>query len=295
MLRTRLVVGTLLIAALAGLAMLDSAQPTLWIGFTRLGPGAILIILCLFAFAPILAFELTKLVNPGASRATFLLNYLGIFSGIASVAVFPSALAAHLVTSAAMSLPFLLVLLCAVSHARTRSVEGFARSVGALLLGYAAIGVPLGFWLLLRRDQDVWVMAGAILCVKSADIGAYFTGMALGRHKMIPWLSPGKSWEGLTGGLVCCAAVGAALGALSQSIAAADAFVDPISVGYGALVAVILGLLGTAGDLFESLLKRGAGAKDSGTILPGMGGLYDLFDSLLFAGPVAWWMLARLC
>ena len=110
---------------------------------------------------------------------------------------------------------------------------------------------------------------------------------------MIPWLSPGKSWEGFFGGVILSALVGAGLAALSSSAAAINAYVDPVSIGYGAFVAVVLGIVGTGGDLFESLLKRGAGVKDSGSILPGMGGLYDVFDSLLLAGPLAWWMLAN--
>ena len=293
MLRTRLIVGSLLIAGLAGIAMIDSSSPILWIGFMRLGPGAILVLLSLFAFAPILAGEFSRLMNSADHRKNTPLYFLAIFIGIASVGIAGDALPKHLVMPIVMSGPFFLVIACAINHARTRLTTGFANSVGGVLLAYAAIGVPLGFWILLRHDRDAWTLAGAILCVKSADIGAYFTGISLGRHKMIPWLSPGKSWEGFFGGVILSALVGAGLAALSSSAAAINAYVDPVSIGYGAFVAVVLGIVGTGGDLFESLLKRGAGVKDSGSILPGMGGLYDVFDSLLLAGPLAWWMLAN--
>ena len=293
MLRTRLIVGSLLIGGLALLALIDSSAPTLWIGFMRLGPGAVLILFSLFAFAPILAGEFSRLMNPSAPAALTRIHFLAIFIGIASVGVVADMVPKHLALPVVMSAPFFLVLLCAINHARTRITTGFPNTVGGALLGYAAIGVPLGFWILLRHDRDAWTLAGAILCVKSADIGAYFTGIIIGRHKMIPWLSPGKSWEGFVGGIVLSAVVGAALASFSGTTAAANAFVDPISIGYGIFVAVTLGIVGTGGDLFESLLKRGAGVKDSGSILPGMGGLYDVFDSLLLAGPVAWWLLAN--
>ncbi len=293
MLRTRLIVGSLLIAGLAGIALLDSSTPIMWIGFMRLGPGAIFVFLSLFAFAPILAGEFSRLMHPKEDRKNALLYFLAIFLGIASIGVLGDALPKHLVMPVVMTGPFFLVIACAIGHARTRVTTGFASLVGGVLLAYAAVGVPLGFWILLRHDRDAWTLAGAILCVKSADIGAYFTGMSIGRHKMIPWLSPGKSWEGFFGGVVLSALVGAGLAALSSSDAAINAYVDPVSIGYGAFVAVLLGIVGTGGDLFESLLKRGAGVKDSGTILPGMGGLYDVFDSLLLAGPLAWWLLAN--
>ncbi|GDY05890.1 hypothetical protein LBMAG51_06770 [Phycisphaerae bacterium] len=293
MLRTRLIVGSLLIAGLAAIAIIDSSSPTAWIGFMRLGPGAILVLLSLFAFAPILAGEFSRLMHPKEDRKNAPLYFLAIFVGIASIGVLGDALPRHLVMPVVMTGPFFLVIACAINHARTRLTTGFANLAGGVLLAYAAIGVPLGFWILLRHDRDAWTLAGAILCVKSADIGAYFTGISIGRHKMIPWLSPGKSWEGFFGGVVLSALVGAGLAALSSSDAAINAFVDPVSIGYGAFVAVLLGIVGTGGDLFESLLKRGAGVKDSGTILPGMGGLYDVFDSLLLAGPLAWWMLAN--
>jgi len=293
MLRTRVIVGALLIAGLVALASADSAVPTIWLGFMRLGPGAILVLLCVFAFAPVLASEFAALVTPATTGKHAWLHWIAISIGIISVAVAPSAIKPHLDLQIAMSGVFLIVLLCALCHLRTRQPAGFTARVGGVLLGYAAIGVPLGFWILLRHDRDAWTLAGAILCVKSADIGAYFTGTLIGRHRMIPWLSPGKSWEGFVGGVIMSAIVGAALGALSSSDAAANQLVDAVSIGYGAFVAVVLGIIGTAGDLFESLLKRGAGVKDSGRILPGMGGLYDVFDSLLLAGPAAWWLLAN--
>ncbi|MSR70090.1 MAG: phosphatidate cytidylyltransferase [Phycisphaerales bacterium] len=291
MMRTRLVVGALLIAALAALAAIDSAIPYLSIGAQRIGPGAILILVSLLLISVILAREFSRLTAAGGRPLAVWIAYIAIAGGVASVALVPTLLPRHFVAPTLLTLPFALVALCALNHARTTQVSGMAHAIGSALLAYGAIGIPLGFWILLRHDRDAWTLAGAILCVKSGDIGGYFTGMAFGRHKMIPWLSPGKSWEGFAGGVVLSALTGGALALASQSALAADAYVEPISVAYGIFVAVALGLVGVCGDLFESCLKRAAGVKDSGNILPGMGGLYDLFDSLLPAGPVAWWFL----
>jgi phosphatidate cytidylyltransferase len=121
-----------------------------------------------------------------------------------------------------------------------------------------------------------------IVVVKATDIGAYFIGSRLGRHKLIPRISPGKTWEGFIGGILMGllasvmyhAASGGRLGVVAWSR------LDAVALG------LLLPLIGTVGDLTESLLKRAAGAKDSGATVPGMGGLLDVLDSLLFAAPV---------
>jgi phosphatidate cytidylyltransferase len=142
--------------------------------------------------------------------------------------------------------------------------------------------------MLIRLEHSPWLLVGAILTTKACDIGAYFTGMSIGRHKMIPWLSPKKTWEGLAGGIVFASAVGAALAHFSVHLAsAADHYPWWVGAILGALVAVI----GQAGDLAESAFKRDAGVKDSGSILPGMGGVLDVLDSPLLAGPVVYWLL----
>ncbi len=291
MMRTRVVVGALLIAALAALAAIDSGYPYLWIGTQRIGPGAVLVLVTLLLFSVILAEEFSRLSRAGGRPLAAWIAYSAIAGGIASVALAPSLLPQHLVAPTLLTLPFALVAFCSLNHVRSKDVSGMAHAIGASLIAYGAIGIPLGFWVLLRHDRDAWTLAGAILCVKSSDIGAYFTGMAIGRHKMIPWLSPGKTWEGFAGGVILSALTGGALALASQSDAAANAYCEPVSVGYGVFVAVVLGVVGTCGDLFESCLKRAASVKDSGKLLPGMGGLYDVFDSLLPAGPVAWWLL----
>ena len=134
---------------------------------------------------------------------------------------------------------------------------------------------------MLRFDHSAWILGGAVLTAKSCDIGAYFTGRAIGSRKLIPWLSPGKTWEGLLGGVAIAALVGGLLALASSHLPAESDHLSPL---VGTVLGAVLGLLGQAGDLAESLLKRAAGAKDSGRILPGMGGVFDVMDSLLPAG-----------
>jgi len=172
--------------------------------------------------------------------------------------------------------------------ARDRDPKGTLVLAGGALLAGIYGGVLPGFWMLIRLEHSPWLLVGAILTTKACDIGAYFTGMSIGRHKMIPWLSPKKTWEGLVGGIVFASAVGAVLAHFSVNLASeADRYPWWVGAVLGALVAVI----GQAGDLAESAFKRDAGVKDSGSILPGMGGVLDVLDSPLLAGPVVYWLL----
>jgi phosphatidate cytidylyltransferase len=134
-----------------------------------------------------------------------------------------------------------------------------------------------------------------ILVVKASDIGAYLVGSTCGRHKLFPRVSPGKTWEGLAGGL----ATGVLMSVLFCAWLRLGP-VDPHTTAAGHLVigpvdAWVLGFLlsaiGVLGDLIESLLKRSAGLKDSGNHVPGMGGVLDVLDSLLFAAPALYFYL----
>jgi phosphatidate cytidylyltransferase len=171
---------------------------------------------------------------------------------------------------------------------RDRDPKGILTLAGGTLLAGVYGGVLLGFWLLVRLEHSPWILVGAVLTTKSCDIGAYFTGVSIGRHKMIPWLSPKKTWEGLAGGVVLATAVGAGLALLTTD---ATVVADRIPWWIGALGGALVAIVGQAGDLSESAFKRDSGLKDSGSLLPGMGGVLDVLDSPLFAGPIVYWLL----
>lgn len=171
--------------------------------------------------------------------------------------------------------------------ARSKVVEGATREATATVALAIYIGGMLSFIIMLRSSVSAWWIAAVVLVVKSCDIGAYFTGLSIGKHKLIPWLSPGKTVEGLVGGLVCAGiAMWAAVALLGPPGS------TPITPGWALMAGVLLGGAGQLGDLTMSLLKRDAGVKDSSHILPGMGGIMDVLDSLLLAAPIAYLLLS---
>lgn len=138
--------------------------------------------------------------------------------------------------------------------------------------------VPAWFsFIVLRRYEPGgrWLVLALLLLVWAADAAAYFAGRAWGRHRLAPRLSPAKTWEGLVGGLVGAAVAGAVAGTWS-----------PVGPGILAPLAAVTAVFSVAGDLAESRLKRASGAKDSGRLIPGHGGLLDRIDSLTAAAPV---------
>jgi phosphatidate cytidylyltransferase len=167
------------------------------------------------------------------------------------------------------------------------AVVNAALSVFALIY----IGLLMSFWAMLRlhggNGQGVIALVSMLLIVKMADTGAFAFGKMLGRHKMTPILSPGKTWEGTLGGIVTACAVSWLFFHFGAPRIDSYAYVEPPLVAvlaYG----VALALAGIAGDLAESMLKRDVGQKDSSTWLRGLGGVLDIIDAPLVAGPVAW-------
>ncbi len=169
--------------------------------------------------------------------------------------------------------------------------EGVIRNVGASMLAVGYVGVCVGVALGLRIRFGLGAFVLFVGVVKATDIGAYFVGSAVGKHKMIPWLSPGKSWEGLAGGLLVAAGCGAAL---TVGLNALPGDVAQVKLGpwAGAAFGAVCGLFGQLADLCESALKRTAGLKDSAAMLPEFGGVLDIVDSPLLAAPAAYVLLA---
>jgi phosphatidate cytidylyltransferase len=142
-----------------------------------------------------------------------------------------------------------------------------------------------GLLLLIRRDHSAWWIVGIIATVKMCDTGAFFVGCNIGKRKMIPWVSPAKSWEGLIGGLVTASLTAIGLAALNNAYLPDE---PTISLGFAG---VLFGALGQLGDLLISVFKRDSGIKDASSVLPGLGGILDVLDSLLLVSVAAYWLL----
>lgn len=170
-------------------------------------------------------------------------------------------------------------------------------SVGVTLLAALLTGGTLAYAVFLRRMEGVAVtepdaLAGSMLVgfplilTWVSDSGAYFGGRTFGRHKLIPAISPAKTMEGALTGVLSTVAAGLLYAWLLQRVGV------PLPLLAGAGGGALMSVVAQVGDLSESLLKREAGVKDSGTLFPGHGGLFDRVDSLLFTVPVAFWYLS---
>jgi phosphatidate cytidylyltransferase len=165
--------------------------------------------------------------------------------------------------------------------ARTRAPATVA--VSSTVLGAAWLGLGLGSIVLLRDvpAHGNLVTLTLVLAVWGADTLAYVVGRVIGRHKLAPVLSPGKTWEGFVAGVV--AAVFITFVALYHQ--------DYLSIGESVVLGFVVALAEAAGDLFESMLKRDMQVKDTGRMLAGHGGMLDRIDALLFAAPAAYWTI----
>lgn len=195
-------------------------------------------------------------------------------------------------------LPLLLMVLVhlAISRAATPTLALAGGAVGAILLlasallirriggwserlwavaGIVYLGVPAVAFLALRDlTNGLELVLWLVLIVVATDVCAYLVGRTLGGPKLAPRISPGKTWSGLAGGVLGAAVLGGAAAGLAGW-----------GLAQGALFAGLLAVIAQLGDLFESFVKRRAGVKDSGHLIPGHGGVLDRLDGYLFAGP----------
>jgi phosphatidate cytidylyltransferase len=181
-------------------------------------------------------------------------------------------------------------------------------AAAASVFAFAYIAIPMALLVQIRQQP-----AGAILVIYTllmvwaGDIFAYFVGKAIGRHRMSPEISPKKTWEGAVASVVASVVVGTLWFQHAAGISTwllqvglierRDGMFGLQQPSLGVIVALsaMVNIAAQLGDLVESLIKRGAGVKDSGAILPGHGGMLDRIDAMLFAVPVVWaWSAGRL-
>ena len=280
---TRIFIGFLLIVSLLGLLYADehfTGATAKWLPLQHIPAGGILFAASALIILPLLALELSRMlraINPDAPGFVWTLSVALCAFIVGCEHLFHWVIIAWLAGNVLL-LTLLPSLIAALSKKWFTALTG----LGYWVLISVWIGWLPSYWIDMRSTLPAWALAWAVLTVKSGDIGAYFSGVALGKNRMAAWVSPKKSWEGLAGAIILSCLVGAGLTyALGQSIL--------VGVAFGALAAFI----GMLGDLAESILKREALAKDSGRILPGMGGVFDVMDSLLATAPLAVWLLAK--
>lgn len=285
MLGWRVGVSVVLVPALVGVFMLDH----------RTGQAAPYLLILSLAIGVRAVWELCSLLDVRASRPSFAMTAactgVVILSGwtghLFNLPGFDDVRTLEVVAMVtAFAILALFLRSAAIFHEPGHSID----TLGSELLATIYIGLLLAVTAQMRwvagAQAGYLALGSLVIATKCGDIGAYFLGRFFGKRKLIPRLSPGKTRMGAVG-----AFLGSGLGAWAWLTFATPQF-DPSwtppawywSVSYG----VILGLVGLIGDLCESLLKRDCDKKDSASLLPGFGGILDLIDSVLYAGPVAY-------
>ncbi len=297
-LRNRLTYGSLMLVGLFVLLWLDWAierWTTPWMKSLHpndpnvSGIGGVGLLVLLLIILPLAVTELTVLFTAEQVQPYRIIATAG--SGALAIHAFLTQLSGFRVV-AASTLAFIVVfvmLLAALRRAWSRQTDlAIVRMAGTVLATLYLGG--LGWFLMAIRVKRSYHSSGfrgstmvvlmILLVVKFTDIGAYFGGKAIGRHKLIPWLSPGKTWEGLGCGVLTAGFIGMTCAPFLPEV-----YLSPLR---GFLFGVVLGAIGQLGDLLESLMKRDAQVKDSGRLIPGFGGILDVIDSPLLTAPFAY-------
>jgi phosphatidate cytidylyltransferase len=272
----------------------------------------IVLLLILRAPAPVLAFvagaaalaaihELLKLSEAYAIQPLRIPTY--VFSALFFVAIathpgttdLSTSTFTYLALSAVVLSPFVFL---AFAMSRDKLASAFPAAMVASF-GFAYIALPMASLVQLREQwRGSFLLLYLLLLVWAGDIFAYFVGKPFGRHRMSPRVSPNKTWEGALASVVASVAVGVLMFHYAVPISSTLLHSHLIELKDGIfqdtplvpiiVISIVLNVAAQLGDLVESLIKRGAGAKDSGAILPGHGGMLDRIDALLFAAPVLW-------
>jgi phosphatidate cytidylyltransferase len=279
----------------------------------------IVLLLILRAPVPVLAFvagvvallaihELLKLAEGYNIRPLYKPTYVFVALFFLLIAISPEASS----TPALSTSGFAFVAVCfagfapfiflAVAMRREELSSAFPAAMLAAF-AFAYIGLPMASLVQLREQwQGSFFLLYLLLLVWAGDIFAYFIGKSLGTHRMSPRVSPKKTWEGAVASVVASVAVGMLMTHYAVPISRAllharlieqrdGVFTEPALFPI-IILSIVLNVAAQLGDLVESVIKRGAGVKDSGAILPGHGGMFDRIDALLFAAPVLWAYMA---
>jgi len=221
-------------------------------------------------------WEYSRIVSDAKGKAVSVIMIAGVFVG-ALIILAASGSSSNLI-SGIIALNMILCGLISLPQYKTN--PHVLETIKKQVQGIIYIPLLLSFLILIRNQTDGMIWIFLILAVIFAgDTSAYYFGSYLGRHKLCPAVSPGKTIEGSVGGLAANLLVGSLVKLF---------FLPELPWAQSLLLFVVMGVVGQAGDLFESMLKRSSKVKDSGGLLPGHGGFLDRIDALLFAAPVAY-------
>jgi phosphatidate cytidylyltransferase len=208
--------------------------------------------------------------------------YIGIFSGM----LLPHITYFYRPTGGIWEMVFFIIILIAlfIIHFTRKDSQNAVNLIAVTLFAIFYIGWFFTFLVKIRFLEDGHKLVAYLLLVtKSGDIGAYLIGSNFGRHKLIPRISPNKSVEGAIGGFVFSIACAVILGRY---------YISWMSLGFILASGILIGIFAQLGDLAESLIKRDYQVKDSSVFLPGLGGMLDVIDSILFTAPIFYICLA---
>ena len=267
--------------------------------FPRLITGAFLIgVICWVLFAApqwVFAFVTVAFIGLGFNEFFTLLEVKGIsierWSSLGIGLLIPISIYWEFAPTKGWELFFMVIAFLLLFLLQLRHQDSSQAIVGisTALFGIFYVSWCFSFLIKLRFTSGPWVPDGRwlvallLLVTKAGDIGAYVIGSLFGQHTLIPRVSPSKTWEGAIGGLFF--SLGGAL--MFRSI------FPKVGVGHLVALGILLGVLGQLGDLSESLVKRDCHVKDSGTLFPGMGGVLDIVDSLLFTAPICYFYVQK--
>ncbi len=315
MLKYRLIFGPIMVALMLTLFYFDDRMDQLAISDTiwqsifmgrRYLPAGLVMLFVFLAMIPFGTVELIRIFRAKGIHADPFMVGLAGMAGCFSLYILPSWIEPQRSVAILATVVVSLFLLTLVRYSGRGRTQGAVAVAGVTMFALIYMGLLPGFFILIRRWHSAWIILGIMLITKSCDIGAYTTGRLFGRHKLIPWLSPGKTWEGLAGGVMFSTLVAVGLVALANHLDITGRYFYQPDMNTrnfqpqdwplwaAAIAGALMGLTGQFGDLVASLFKRDAGIKDSGSGIPGFGGLLDIVDSPLIVAPLAYWILPLL-
>lgn len=252
------------------------------VGSIIAGPYWFMVLMICFS---ILAMHEFRALTHSDQPTSAIVSAIGIIDMGAAVALCASAAKGQ-----APLMNFSIIMICYIIVRATLALydkrDNALRATAMSALSVIYIGLPLATSVLISESQtSTYLILIMFIMIWLNDTGAYCVGCTLGRHRLFPRLSPKKSWEGFWGGMIFCIAAGGAC--YWSSVQPEPTLVSGGSLWAWLGLGAVVSLFSTWGDLFESMIKRTLGVKDSGRLIPGHGGILDRIDSLLFVAPAA--------